>query len=96
MQELKLLAGIFAVVFLAELGDKTQLATLLFSAEGKVSAWKVFMAAGAALLVATAIGVVAGQALAKFVSPTALKIVAGAGFLLMGAWTLYSGLKPAS
>ena len=96
MQEFKILAGIFAVVFLAELGDKTQLATLLFSAEGKVSAWKVFFAAGAALLVATAIGVVAGQAVAKFVSPTTLKVVAGVGFLLIGAWTLYSGLKPAA
>jgi putative Ca2+/H+ antiporter (TMEM165/GDT1 family) len=94
MQELKVLGGIFAVVFLAELGDKTQLATLLFSAEGKVSPWKVFLAAGAALLVATAIGVIAGQAVAKFVSPAALKIVAGVGFLLIGAWTLYSGLKP--
>jgi len=94
MQELKILAGIFAVVFLAELGDKTQLATLLFSAEGKVSAWKVFIAASAALLVATAIGVMAGQAVARFVSPNTLKIAAGIGFLLIGAWTLYNGFKP--
>lgn len=94
MTEWKVLAVIFGTVFLAEIGDKTQLATLLFSAEGKVGPWQVFLASAAALLLACAIGVVAGQLVAKVVSPQALKIAAGAGFLLIGAWTLYGGLKP--
>ncbi|MCI4567659.1 TMEM165/GDT1 family protein [Lysobacter sp. CFH 32150] len=94
MTEWKVLAVIFGTVFLAEIGDKTQLATLLFSAEGKVGPWQVFVASAAALLLACAIGVVAGQLVAKLVSPQLLKIVAGAGFLLIGAWTLYGGLRP--
>ena len=52
---------IFATVFLAEIGDKTQLATLLFSAEGKVSPLRVFAASASALVLAAAIGVAAGQ-----------------------------------
>lgn len=92
---MKVMMIIFATVFLAEIGDKTQLATLLFSAEGKATPGQVFLAAGAALLLACAIGVVAGQLIEKLVSPQALKIIAGAGFLLIGAWTLYGGLKPA-
>lgn len=93
MTELKALAIIFATVFIAELGDKTQLATLLYSAEGKVSPFKVFLASGLALLAACAIGVVAGQWVAKFVNPQTLKLVAGVGFILIGALTLYSGIK---
>ena len=49
----KLLATVFASVFVAELGDKTQLATMLFAAKGEVSKWSVFFAASAALVVST-------------------------------------------
>ena len=93
MTEWKILAVIFGTVFLAEIGDKTQLATLLFSAEGKVGPWQVFLASAAALLLACAIGVVAGQLVAKLVSPQLLKIVAGVGFIAIGAFTLFSGMK---
>ena len=91
---MKVMLVIFATVFLAEIGDKTQLATMLFSAEGKASPLQVFFASAAALVLAAAIGVAAGQLIEKFVSPQALKLIAGAGFLLIGAWTLYGGLKP--
>ena len=93
---MKVMLVIFATVFLAEIGDKTQLATMLFSAEGKASPMQVFLASAAALVLAAAIGVAAGQLIEKFVSPQALKLIAGAGFLLIGAWTLYGGLKPAA
>jgi len=85
---------IFATVFLAEIGDKTQLATLLFSAEGKVSPMKVFAASASALVLAAAIGVAAGQLVEKFVSPQALKLVAGLGFIAIGAFTLYGAWRP--
>jgi len=87
---------IFATVFIAEIGDKTQLATMLFSAEGKASPLQVFLAASAALVVAAAIGVAAGQVLEKFVNPQTLKIVAGLGFVAIGAFTLFSAWKPAA
>jgi putative Ca2+/H+ antiporter (TMEM165/GDT1 family) len=86
--DLKLLATVFASVFVAELGDKTQLATMLFSAEAAGSRMSVFLAASAALVVATAIGVLAGGFIAQHVSPAALKTVAGAGFIAIGVWTL--------
>ncbi len=87
---------IFISVFLAELGDKTQLATMLFASQDSgPSKWTVFFAASAALVVSAAIGVVAGSALGKVVSPRALQLVAGTGFLLIGAWTLWQALRSA-
>jgi putative Ca2+/H+ antiporter (TMEM165/GDT1 family) len=86
--DLKVLATVFASIFLAELGDKTQLATLLFAAEARVSKLTIFVAASAALVVATGIGVLAGGVVSQYVSPTALKYVAGAGFIAIGIWTL--------
>jgi putative Ca2+/H+ antiporter (TMEM165/GDT1 family) len=56
---------------------------MLFSAEEPARRTAVFIAASSALVVATAIGV-----LAQHVSPAALKVVAGAGFIAIGIWTL--------
>ncbi len=86
--DLKLLATVFGSVFLAELGDKTQLATLLFASDQAVSKVTVFVAASAALVLATGIGVLAGGLVSQYLGPTALKYVAGAGFILIGLWTL--------
>jgi putative Ca2+/H+ antiporter (TMEM165/GDT1 family) len=86
--DLKVMATVFASVFLAELGDKTQLATLLFAADQEVSKLTVFVAASAALVFATGIGVLAGGLVSQHVSPVALKYVAGAGFIAIGIWTL--------
>ena len=79
----KVFATVFGAVFLAELGDKTQLATLLFASDQAVSKLTVFVAASAALIVATGIGVLAGGFVSQHVSPTALKYVAGIGFVLI-------------
>lgn len=87
--DLKLLVTVFASVFVAELGDKTQLATLLFSADQAVSKLTVFIAASAALILATGIGVLAGGVVSQYVSPAMLKYVAGVGFIAIGAWTLW-------
>lgn len=86
--ELKVFFTVFAAVFIAELGDKTQLATMLFAADKAVSKWTVFMNASAALVVATAIGVIAGTLLSEFISEKYLNYLAGAGFILIGAFTL--------
>jgi len=84
----KLFATIFSTVFLAELGDKTQLATLLFSADKPASKWIVFAASASALTVAAAIGVIAGSWIGTHVDPKYLKLAAGAGFVIIGLWTL--------
>ena len=86
----KVFLTVFGVVFLAELGDKTQLATMLFASDQQVSKWLVFAAASLALVVASGIGVLVGGALSQVISPSTLKIVAGAGFIVIGIWTLFS------
>ena len=80
---------IFTTVFLAELGDKTQLATLLFAAERKTSAYLVFAAAAGALLLSTALAVALGVAAERYLAALPLKLLAGCGFLAIGLWTLW-------
>lgn len=88
--ELKLFLTVFGSVFLAELGDKTQLATMLFSAKADVNKWVVFAGAASALILTSALGVLAGHLLSQVVSEKVLNIVAGVGFLAIGAWMLWS------
>tara|TARA_R110002110_G_C13470525_1_gene721000 strand:+ start:119202 stop:119474 length:273 start_codon:yes stop_codon:yes gene_type:complete len=85
----KIFLTIFASVFVAELGDKTQLATMLFAADKEVSKAMVFFAASAALVVASALGVLAGSLLTEYINERYLHYIAGIGFMLIGAFTLY-------
>lgn len=87
--DLKLFATVFGTVFLAELGDKTQLATLLFAAREGSSLLAIFVAASLALVATTAIGVLAGSALSSHIQPRYLSYAAGIGFIIIGAWTLW-------
>jgi putative Ca2+/H+ antiporter (TMEM165/GDT1 family) len=84
----KIFATVFGTVFLAELGDKTQLATVLFAARNTVSLWTIFLAAAAALVLTTAIAVAAGGAVSQYVNPRYLTYAAGIGFIVIGAWTI--------
>ncbi len=86
--EIKTLVMVFSAVFIAELGDKTQLATMLFAADKEVSKLTVFVGASLALVLASAMGVLAGSLISEYVSPRHLNIVAGLGFIAIGAWTL--------
>jgi putative Ca2+/H+ antiporter (TMEM165/GDT1 family) len=84
------LLSVFTTVFLAEIGDKTQLATLLFASDRQVNRWTVFVGASLALTTAAAIGVLVGAEVDRFVSRPTLRIVAGLGFIAIGFWTLLS------
>lgn len=86
----KLVATTFAAVFVAELGDKTQLATLSFAASGS-SRWAVFLGSALALIATSALAVVAGEALSRVISPALLKRLAGVSFVVIGGWVLWSG-----
>lgn len=88
--DLKMFAVVFGSVFLAELGDKTQLATLLFASKDSVSLLTVFLAASLALIAATAIAVAAGALVSQHIDPKILSWVAGAGFIVIGTWTIWS------
>ncbi len=83
------LAVIFLSVFLAELGDKTQLATLLFASEGKHSPVAVFAAAALALVVSTGIAVLVGSQARVLLDGLPIKLIAGLGFVAIGLWTIY-------
>ncbi|MCS6948523.1 MAG: TMEM165/GDT1 family protein, partial [Steroidobacteraceae bacterium] len=77
----KLAAAVFGTVFLAELGDKTQLATLLFASRPDASLMTVFAAAALALVATSALGVLAGAALSQVLNPKYLSYIAGVGFI---------------
>lgn len=84
---------VFGTVFMAELGDKTQLATLLYASEARFGRVSVFTAAALALIVSTALAVLAGSVVSKFVPVRYLHIAAGVGFVAIGVWTLYGALR---
>lgn len=84
----KILSTVFASVFIAELGDKTQLATMLFASDKDTSKLSVFLGAAAALVVTSAIGVAAGSVISQYVSEKTLQYAAGIGFVAIGVWTM--------
>ena len=88
--DMKLLATVFGTVFLAELGDKTQLATMLFAAREKSALLTIFIGASIALVATSAIGVAAGSMIANYVEPKYLSYAAGIGFIVIGAWTIWA------
>jgi putative Ca2+/H+ antiporter (TMEM165/GDT1 family) len=84
----KLLLTVFSTVFIAEIGDKTQLATLLYAADVEVSKPTVFLGASLALILTSALGVLVGSALSHYIDPKYLAWVAGVGFIAVGIWTI--------
>jgi Ca2+/H+ antiporter, TMEM165/GDT1 family len=87
--DVKLFLVTFLAVFVAELGDKTQLATLSFAAENRGSLLIVFAASALALVTTSAIGVLAGDALSRLVDPRYIRIGAGILFIVIGVATLF-------
>ncbi len=85
----KILATVFVSVFIAEMGDKTQLATMLFASDKEVSKWTIFFGASIALVATSAIGVMLGGTISNYVSEKHLHYAAGIGFVLIGIWTLW-------
>lgn len=79
---------VFGSVFAAELGDKTQLATLLFAADGELNRWLVFAAASLALILTSAIGVLAGHLVSEWINPRVVSYAAGLLFIAIGLWML--------
>jgi putative Ca2+/H+ antiporter (TMEM165/GDT1 family) len=84
---------VFGMVFPAELGDTTRLATMLFAAKRQLSPGWVFAASAAALVVAAALGALAGTHGTKYLNTRYLAAIAGVGFVVIGFWTLWSAWK---
>lgn len=82
---------VFLTILLAELGDKTQVATLLFAADQRTSRLGVFLASAGALAVSSLIAVLLGAQLSEYLSARAVKVAAGLGFIAVGVWVLTDG-----
>ncbi len=87
--DFRVFLAIFGTVFLAELGDKTQLATVLFASRPGTSLLMVFAAAALALLLSTGIAVGVGAVVSQYVNPRVISICAGIGFVVIGVWTIW-------
>ena len=85
---MKAYAAIFLSVFMAELGDKTQLATLLFASSPDTSKVGVFLAAAGALVLSTLVAVLVGEALGTWLRPDLLRTLAGVAFIAIGGFML--------
>jgi len=88
----QVLGSAFFMIFLAELGDKTQISTFAFASESK-SPLSVFLGAALALVCSSFIGVVLGGVVGRFVPDRIMKFVAAAVFLGFGAWTLVQAIR---
>jgi putative Ca2+/H+ antiporter (TMEM165/GDT1 family) len=86
--DMKLLLTVAGTIFLAELGDKTQLATLAFASKSPGGLLPVFVGASIALILTSAIGVLAGGLVAQYVNPKYLSYAAGIAFIAIGVWTI--------
>ncbi len=87
---MKTYLAVFASVLVAELGDKTQIATLLFATDPATSKLGVFLAAAAALVLSSALAVLVGAHAGDWISPKLLRTAAGLGFVAIGVWVLLS------
>jgi putative Ca2+/H+ antiporter (TMEM165/GDT1 family) len=86
--DLRLFATVFVTIFVAELGDKTQLATILYASDAAHPKLTVFAASAAALVLTSALGVLAGSFVAEHVNPRVVRWVAGLGFIAVGIWVV--------
>ncbi len=75
---------VFFSIFLAELGDKTQLATVLFASEDGQSKTLVFAGASLALIASTGLAVLLGAMAERYLTMAPLKLLAGLGFVVIG------------
>ncbi|MBL28130.1 MAG: hypothetical protein CMM50_11355 [Rhodospirillaceae bacterium] len=89
------LLTIFLAVFVAEIGDKTQFAALLFASHKDYSPWLVFLAASAALVTTTALAVLLGAVAERYVTMMPMRLIAGLAFIAIGGWMVFEHLRAA-
>jgi putative Ca2+/H+ antiporter (TMEM165/GDT1 family) len=87
MMDWRVMFTTFGIIFLAELGDKTQIAAMTMAAEKK-RPWEVFIGATLALAAVSAIGILIGSLLGQYLPLEWIKRVAGAAFIVIGVLVL--------
>lgn len=86
--DMKLLATVFTTVFIAEIADKTQIATVLYASNAQHNKITVYLGSALALCLASALAVFAGSMLSHWIHGKTLARLAGVLFILVGIWTL--------
>lgn len=86
---MKLFFTVFVTIFLAEIADKTQIATMLYASGADNNRLVVFAGAALALIAATILAVFVGGALAQFINEKVMIKIAGGAFIAVGVWTLF-------
>ncbi len=86
--DLKLVVTVFITIFVAEIADKTQIATLLYASNAQHSRLTVFIGSALALIVASGVAVLAGAGLSSWFDERLMARVAGIAFILVGTWTI--------
>jgi len=83
----KAIVSAFCVVFLAELGDKTQLSTMLLASKSE-SIWYTFIGSSIALVIASFLGVIAGSIINKYIPIHYIQLFSGAAFIIIGLFLI--------
>ena len=86
--DIKLFSTVFFTVFIAEIADKTQLATILYASNSDHSKLTVFLGSALALCLASAIAVFAGSMLSEWIDEKIMGRIAGIAFIVIGIWAL--------
>lgn len=86
--DLKLFVTVFSTIFIAEIADKTQIATVLYASNAGHSKVTVYLGSALALCLASALAVFAGSLLSHWINGRVLTRLAGSAFILVGVWTL--------
>ena len=86
--DLRVLLTTFGIIFLAEMGDKTQLAAMTMAADSK-KPWAVFIGASLALVAVSGLGVLVGSVIGNYVPIKWVKRVAAVAFIVIGVLMLF-------
>ena len=86
--DLRVLLTTFGVIFLAEMGDKTQLAAMTMAADSK-RPWAVFLGASLALIAVSGLGVLIGSLIGDYLPVVWVKRVAAVAFIVIGVLMLF-------
>lgn len=87
--EFKAALTVFLAIFIAELGDKTQLAVMLFATDKELSKLTLFVAASLALVLSSLLGIFMGSILSAYIDQKILSYIAGVLFMGIGLVTLW-------
>ena len=86
--DLKLMATVFVTIIVAEIADKSQIATMLYASNAQHSKISVYIGSSLALMLASGVAVLVGVGLSNWIDERLMSRIAGIAFILVGTWTI--------